>query len=76
MANAVKHAARSGRSFRNDKNFRQFMWNAHRTAEEKAKVNFGKLLAEEMQKQRDNKDNTALTDVTYSDIEDEKKENE
>lgn len=65
MANAVKHAARSRRSFRNDKNFRQFMWNAHRTAEEKAKVNFGKLLAEEMQKQREKEEAT-----------EEKKENE
>ena len=76
MANAIKRAARSQRSHRRDKNFRQFIWNAHRTAEERAKVNFGHILAEEMKKQRDNKDNTALTDVTYSDIEDEKKENE
>lgn len=53
MANAIKHVARSKRSHRDDKNFRQFMWNAHRTAEERAKVKFGHMLAEEMKKNRE-----------------------
>jgi len=61
MANAVKRVARSKRSHRDDKNFRQFAWNAHRTAEEKAKIKFGHMLAEEMKKKRE---------------ENEKKENE
>ena len=61
MANAIKRVARSKRSHRDDKNFRQFMWNAHRTAEEKAKIKFGHMLAEEMKKNRE---------------ENEKKENE
>ena len=56
MANAIKRAARSQRSHRRDNNFRQFMWNASRTAEEKAKVNFGHILAEEIKKQREEKD--------------------
>ena len=61
MANAVKRVARSKRSYRDDKNFRQFAWNAHQRAEEKAKVQFGHMLAEEMKKNRE---------------ENEKKENE
>ena len=55
MANAIKRAARSQRSHRDDKNFRQFAWNAYRKAEERAKVKFGHMLAEEMQKNRENK---------------------
>lgn len=57
MANAIKHVARSKRSHRDDKNFRQFAWNAHRRAEERAKVQFGHMLAEEMKKQREEKEN-------------------
>ena len=76
MASAIKRAARSQRSHRDNHNFGRFILNAHNKAEAVARVKFGQMLAEEMQKQRDNKDNTALTDVTYSDIEDEKKENE
>ena len=53
MANAIKHVARSKRSYRDDKNFRQFAMNAHQRAEEKAKVQFGHMLAEEMKKQRE-----------------------
>jgi basic membrane lipoprotein Med (substrate-binding protein (PBP1-ABC) superfamily) len=55
MANAIKKAARSRRSHRDDKNFRQFAWNAHRRAEERAKIQFGRMLAEEMKKQREEK---------------------
>ena len=61
MTNAIKHVARSKRSHRDNKNFRQFMWNAHQKAEERAKVKFGHMLAEEMKKNRE---------------ENEKKENE
>ena len=61
MSGKIKKVARSKRSHRDDKNFRQFMWNAHQTAEEKAKVKFGHMLAEEMKKNRE---------------ENEKKENE
>jgi len=53
MSGRVKKAARSKRSYRDDKNFRQFMWNAHQRAEEKAKVQFGHMLAEEMKKARE-----------------------
>lgn len=55
MANAIKKAARSRRSHRDDKNFRQFAWNAHRRAEERAKIQFGRMLAEEMKKQKEEK---------------------
>lgn len=75
MANAIKKAARSRRSHRDDKNFRQFAWNAHRRAEERAKIQFVRMLAEEMKKNRENKNKETLS-VTYSDVEDEKKENE
>jgi len=56
MANAIKKAARSRRSHRDDKNFRQFAWNAHRRAEERAKIQFGRMLAEEMKKNREEKE--------------------
>ena len=48
MANAVKHAARSKRSHRDNKNFRQFAWNAHRRAEERTKIEIGRMLAEKL----------------------------
>ena len=57
MANAIKKIARSRRSHNNNKNFRQFMWNAERKSEERAKVKFGQMLAEEMQKDKDKKEN-------------------
>ena len=53
MADKKKHAARSQRSHRDNKNFRRFAINAQRTAEERAKVKFGHMLAEEMKKQRE-----------------------
>lgn len=53
MANAIKKIARSRRSHNNNKNFRQFMWNAERKSEERAKVKFGQMLAEEMKKGRE-----------------------
>ena len=55
MSGKIKQVARSKRSHRDDKNFRQFAWNAHRTAEEKAKIKFGHMLAEEMKKNREEK---------------------
>ena len=61
MANAIKRVARSRRSHRGDKNFGRFIWNAHKKAEEKFKIDFGHMLAEEMEKNRE---------------ENEKKENE
>lgn len=75
MANAVKRAARSQRSHRDNKNFRQFIWNANQRAEAKAKIKFGQMLAEEMKKNREEKNKDTLS-VTYSDVEDDKKENE
>ena len=57
MANAVKRVARSKRSHRDDKKFRQFVWNAHQKAEERAKVKFGHMLAEEMAKDKEKKEN-------------------
>jgi basic membrane lipoprotein Med (substrate-binding protein (PBP1-ABC) superfamily) len=57
MANAIKKAARSRRSHRDDKNFRQFAWNAHRRAEERAKIQFGRMLAEEIAKGKEKKEN-------------------
>ena len=75
MSGKIKQVARSKRSHRDDKNFRQFAWNAHQKAEEKAKVKFGHMLAEEMKKNREEKNKDTLS-VTYSDVEDDKKENE
>ena len=57
MANAIKKIARSRRSHNNNKNFRQFIWNAEKRSEEKAKVKFGQMLAEEMKKDKDKKEN-------------------
>ena len=58
MANAVKRVARSRRSHNNSNNyFRQFIWNAHQKAEERAKVKFGHMLAEEMAKDKEEKEN-------------------
>ena len=57
MANAIKRVARSRRSHRGDKNFGRFIWNAHKRAEEKFKIDFGHLLAEEMKKDRTKKEN-------------------
>jgi len=57
MANAIKKAARSRRSHRDDKNFRQFAWNAHRRAEERAKIQFSRMLAEEIAKGKEKKEN-------------------
>lgn len=56
MANAIKRAARSQRSYRDNKNFRQFIWNAHNKAEQVAKVKFGQMLAEEMRKGKEEKE--------------------
>lgn len=56
MTNAIKHVARSKRSHRDNNNFRQFMWNAHQKAEERAKIKFGHMLAEEMKKNREGTD--------------------
>ena len=53
MADAIKHVSRSKRSHNNSKNFKQFAWNAYRKAEERAKVKFGEMLAEEMKKDRE-----------------------
>ena len=53
MANAIKRVARSKRSHNGDKNFRQFAWNAYQKSEEKAKVKFGHMLAEEMKKNKE-----------------------
>ena len=61
MSGKIKQVARSKRSHRDDKNFRQFAWNAYQRSEERAKVQFGHMLAEEMKKNRE---------------ENEKKENE
>ena len=55
MANAVKRAARSQRSHKDNKNFRQFIWNANQRAEAKAKIKFGQMLAEEMRKGKEEK---------------------
>ena len=57
MADKKKHAARSQRSHRDNKNFRQFAMNAYRTAEERAKVKFGHMLAEQLSKNDEKKEN-------------------
>ena len=57
MASATKRAARSQRSHRDDKNYRRFLWNAHKRAEEKFKIDFGHMLAEQLKKDNEKKEN-------------------
>ena len=53
MSGRVKQVARSKRSHRDSKNFGQFIRNAQFKADEGAEVKFGHMLAEEMQRQRE-----------------------
>ena len=55
MSGKIKQVARSKRSHRDDKNFRQFAYNAYHKSEERAKVKFGHMLAEEMKKNKEEK---------------------
>ena len=55
MSGAIKKAARSKRSHRDNKNFRQFIWNANNKAEQVANVKFGQMLAEELRKNKEEK---------------------
>ena len=57
MANAIKHASRSKKSCRNNKNFGRFIWNANKRAEEKMKIDFGHMLAEQLKKNDEKKEN-------------------
>ena len=57
MANAIKRAARSMRSHRDNKNFRQFVWNAHQRAEERTKIEIGRMLAEKLKEDKEKKEN-------------------
>ena len=75
MANAMKKAARSQRSYRSNKNFRQFAQNAITRAEEREKIKLSRLIAEQLKQSREKKNKDTLS-VTYSDVEDDKKENE
>ena len=56
MANATKKAARSQRSYRSNKNFRQFMQNAAVRAEEKEKIRLSRLIAEQLKKNKEEKE--------------------
>ena len=75
MANAMKKAVRSQRSYRSNKNFRQFAQNAITRAEEREKIKLSRLIAEQLKQSREKKNKDTLS-VTYSDVEDDKKENE
>jgi len=53
MADKKKHAARSQRSHRDNKNFRQFIWNANQRAEAKAQKKLIEMIAEQLRKGSD-----------------------
>jgi len=53
MASTNKHAARSQRSHRDNKNFRQFIWNANQRAEAKAQKKLIEMIAEQLRKGSD-----------------------
>ena len=57
MAGKNKHAARSQRSHRDDTYLRRLAWNAHRRAEEKMKMEVGRMIAEQLNKDNDKKEN-------------------
>ena len=57
MANATKKAARSQRSHRKGVNFRQFIWNAQRREEAKAQRRFSEMIAEQLKKDKEKKEN-------------------
>ena len=57
MAGAKKKAARSQRSHRDSKNFRRFAWNAQQKAEAKAQRKLSEMIAEQLRKNKEEKEN-------------------